>query len=44
MNTKLLEIYNDYLLSSFSQTTETGLSSLLDGTLSHDQVTRFLNR
>jgi hypothetical protein len=32
------------LLSSFGQRTATGLSSLLDGELSHDQVTRFLNR
>jgi hypothetical protein len=36
--------YSDYLLSSFGQTTATGLSRLLDGELSHDQVTRFLNR
>jgi hypothetical protein len=43
MNTELLEIYSDYLLSSFGQTTATGLSNLLDGELSHDQVTRFLN-
>jgi hypothetical protein len=44
MNTELLEIYSDYLLSSFGQTTATGLSKLLDGELSHDQVTRFLNQ
>jgi mannose/fructose-specific phosphotransferase system component IIA len=44
MNTELLEIYSDYLLSSFGQTTATGLSSFLDAALSHDQVTRFLNR
>ena len=44
MNTELLEIYSDYLLSSFGQTTATGLSNLMDGALSHDQVTRFLNR
>jgi hypothetical protein len=44
MNTELLELYSDYLLSSFGQTTATGLSGLLDGSLSHDQVTRFLNR
>jgi hypothetical protein len=30
-------------LSSFGQTTATGLSSLLDGAISHDQVTRFLS-
>jgi DDE superfamily endonuclease len=43
MNAGLLEIYSDYLLSSFGQTTATGLSSLLDGAISHDQVTRFLS-
>ena len=43
MNTELLEIDSDYLLSSFGQTTATGLSNLLDGALSHDQVTRFLS-
>ncbi|MEQ1546761.1 MAG: IS701 family transposase, partial [Methyloglobulus sp.] len=43
MNTELLEIVSDYLLSSFGQTTATGLSSLLDGAISHDQVTRFLS-
>jgi DDE superfamily endonuclease len=43
MNAELLEIYSDYLLSSFGQTTATGLSSLLDGAISHDQVTRFLS-
>jgi hypothetical protein len=44
MNTELLEIYSDYLLSSFGQTTATVLSGVLDGAFSHDQVTRFLNR
>jgi DDE superfamily endonuclease len=44
MNTALLEIVSDYLLSSFGQTTATGLSSVLDSALSHDQVTRFLNQ
>lgn len=38
----LLDIYSDYLLASFSQTSATGLSNLLDGEISHDQVTRFL--
>ena len=41
-NKDMLEIYTDYLLSSFGQTTATGLSALLDGSVSHDQVTRFL--
>lgn len=43
MNYELLDIYSDYLLSSFSQTTATGLSRLVDGQLGHDQVTRFLS-
>ena len=43
MNYELLDIYSDYLLSSFSQTTATGLSRLLDGQIGHDQVTRFLS-
>ena len=39
----LLDIYTDYLISSFSQTTATGLSRLLDGEISHDKVTRLLS-
>jgi hypothetical protein len=42
MNKSLLDLYTDYLISSFGQTTATGLSQLLDGDISHDQVTRFL--
>jgi IS4 transposase len=42
MDKALLDIYTDYLISSFGQTTATGLSALLSGTLSHDRVTRFL--
>lgn len=42
-NTHLLDIYTDYLLSSFSATTATGLSRLLPE-LSHDAVTRFLSQ
>jgi hypothetical protein len=38
----LLDLYSDYLISSFGQTTATGLANLLQGGLSHDQVTRFL--
>ena len=41
---KLLALYSDYLLSSFGATTATGLSSLLDGQISHDPVTRFLSQ
>jgi hypothetical protein len=38
----LLDLYSDYLISSFGQTTATGLANLLNGGISHDQVTRFL--
>jgi len=38
-----LDLYTDYLLSSFGQTSATGLSRLVDGQLSHDSVTRFLS-
>jgi hypothetical protein len=41
-NHALLDLYSDYLLSSFGRTTATGLSDLLDGEVSHDQVSRFL--
>jgi hypothetical protein len=39
----ILDLYTDYLLSSFGQTSATGLSKLLDGSLSHDKVTRTLS-
>ena len=41
-NTDLLDLYSDYLISSFGQVTATGLSQLLGGSVSHDQVTRSL--
>ena len=41
-NSKLLDLYSDYLISAFGQTTATGLSSLVNGEVSHDQVQRFL--
>ncbi|MDT7828262.1 transposase [Pricia sp. S334] len=37
------DLYTDYLLSSFGQVTSTGLSSLLDGSISHDKITRHLS-
>ena len=40
---KLLDIYTDYLISSFGSTTGTGLSRLLDGAISHDRIQRFLS-
>lgn len=42
MNTELLDLYTDYLISSFSQTTATCLSRLLDGVITHDYITNFL--
>lgn len=38
----MLDIYTDYLISSFGQATATGLSRMLDGQISHDKVTRSL--
>ncbi|GAK57928.1 transposase IS4 family protein [Candidatus Vecturithrix granuli] len=41
---ELLDLYTDYLLSSFSLTTATGLAELVDQAYSHDQITRFLSK
>jgi hypothetical protein len=38
-----LDLYTDYLLSTFGATTATGLSAMVDGDVSHDQITRFLS-
>ena len=43
MNKSMLDLYTDYLISSFGPTTATGLSRLVEGEVSHDQVTRFLS-
>ncbi len=40
---QIQDLYSDYLLASFGATTATGLSQLLDGAVSHDQVTRHLS-
>jgi hypothetical protein len=40
---ELLDLYSDYLLASFGATTATGLSDLVEGQVSHDQVTRHLS-
>lgn len=42
MDKQMLDIYTDYLISSFSYTTATGLSKALSGVISHDKITRFL--
>ena len=39
----ILDLYTDYLISSFSQTSATNLSELTDKLISHDQISRFLN-
>jgi len=44
MNKAMLELYYDYLISSFPYTTATGLSKMLDNAVSHDKVTRFLSK
>jgi len=38
-----MDLYTDYLLSSFGQVSSTGLSALLDGSVSHDKITRMLS-
>ncbi|KJR40468.1 transposase, IS4 family protein, partial [Candidatus Magnetoovum chiemensis] len=44
LDKEMLDLYSDYLIGSFSQTTATTLSQLLDGIISHDKVTRFLSK
>jgi len=41
---KLLDLYSDYLIAQNKYATAKGLSDLLDGQISHDKVTRFLNK
>ena len=38
----MLDIYSDYLISSFGATTATGLARLLEGDINHDEVTQWL--
>ena len=38
---RIADLYSDYLLASFGATPATGLSELLEGEISHDQVTRY---
>lgn len=42
LNTKILDLYTDYLITSFSLVTATGLSAVVNEQYSHDQITRFL--
>jgi len=43
MNKEHLELYTDYLLRSFGFATATGLSRMIEGQLTHDQITLFLS-
>ena len=43
MNQELLELYSDDLISTFRAATATGLAEMVHGTVSHDQLTRFLS-
>ena len=42
INLSQLDLYIDYLISSFGPTIATGLWQLVNGEVSHHQVTRFL--
>ena len=39
----LLDLYTDYLISQNKYATSTGFSNLVNGSISHDKMTRFLN-
>ena len=43
MNKPDLDLYTDYLLSTFGAATARGLSAMVDGDVRHDQITRFLS-
>jgi hypothetical protein len=44
MKTDYIELYTDYLISGSGYATATGLSSMMDNAVSHDQITRFLSK
>ncbi len=39
-----IDLYTDYLISIQGKATATGLSDMLEGEVSHDQITRFLSK
>jgi hypothetical protein len=43
MEKEKLELYTDYLICNSGFATATGLSAMLEGDMSHDQMTRFLS-
>lgn len=44
MNKAILDIYSDFLLTTFTQATATGLAAMVGQAYSHDQITRFLDK
>lgn len=44
MEKGMLDLYTDYLITQNHYATATGLSDLLNGSISHDKVTRFLRK
>ncbi len=44
MNKDRTELYTDYFLSNFRQDTTTGLSKVVNGDITHDKTTQFLNK
>ncbi|POZ49549.1 hypothetical protein AADEFJLK_04684 [Methylovulum psychrotolerans] len=43
MEKEKIELYTDYLICNQGFATATGLSAMLDGEISHDQMTRHLS-
>lgn len=43
MKKATLDLYTDYLLSTFGAATATGLSAMVEGEVSHDKITRLLS-
>lgn len=41
---QIFDIYTDYLISQNKYATATGLADMVDGAISHDQVSRFLSK
>lgn len=41
-NPELIDLYSDYLLTSFGLSSAVGMSKMLEGEYSHDQISRFL--
>ena len=44
MKIDYIELYTDYLISSNGYATATGLSAIMDNSIKHDQITRFLSQ